>query len=763
MKAFPITVNPPQKHREIDGSSDGRTQATLASFTIDVHFVEPGTEPTGHIKIRTREVLGALGHLRIEKTRIQPLAWARSKAGGNADVEAAKLLPQQFSHSSESEGVVYVAPFVHEVNLLKDLCHENVVNIVGFVQDSKERIAWLIFSWEKNGNLREFVRSANWELPERVSLINDVAKGLSYLHGKKPPICHGDLKSLNVLVNSAYRAIITDFGSARHVMLGPTVERGPRRTNHHHQQMLTRKHVTEPPKAEIAASGEFITMTGPAWTVRWAAPELLYGESPGLSSDVWALGWICWEAVTGNFPFAEENDIAVILRIAKGDIPAINNNSQLGQIKALCSLMMDCWKLEPADRPPAKTCEQFISWMHPVVPSDRGGNDLSTTRSSRLLYALGLIQLSNGIMNEALNFFQQSLEVSRSVGDDQGHARAMRGIGDVYRQQSDYSRAGDSYIQARDIYSQIGDELGQASSFKALGDIYRMRNDYAQAELSYIRAGSIYSTIGNQLGLAQSVQGLGHVYHMRNEYSKAKESYTKARDMYSQIGDQLGLANSVRGLGHVCRMRNEYSEAKDLYIMARDIYSRIGDKLGFANSVRGLGDVYQMLNNYPKAKESYLEARDGYRRIEEELGLANSTRGLGDVHRMQNDYPQAKRSYEEAREIYSRLGYDLGLAQSIQGLGDVYRMRSKYFDAESLYLEARKIYSRIGDRLCFANVAQGLGHVYSARGEYLEAEKSYLEAQEIYNRIGDKRSSTNISQNLGWLRRKQSQHADAGG
>ncbi|KIO17100.1 hypothetical protein M407DRAFT_85297, partial [Tulasnella calospora MUT 4182] len=39
--------------------------------------------------------------------------------------------------------------------------------------------------------------------------------GLEYLHSRKPPICHGDLKSLNILVSSSYRAIITDFGSAR--------------------------------------------------------------------------------------------------------------------------------------------------------------------------------------------------------------------------------------------------------------------------------------------------------------------------------------------------------------------------------------------------------------------------------------------------------------------------------------------------------------------------------------------------------------------
>lgn len=66
----------------------------------------------------------------------------------------------------------YLKPFAHEVDLLSDLDHDNVVRIIGFVEAVGEGVAWIVFSWEKNGNLREFIRSANWELPERVSLVS---------------------------------------------------------------------------------------------------------------------------------------------------------------------------------------------------------------------------------------------------------------------------------------------------------------------------------------------------------------------------------------------------------------------------------------------------------------------------------------------------------------------------------------------------------------------------------------------------------------
>ncbi|KIO19000.1 hypothetical protein M407DRAFT_61371, partial [Tulasnella calospora MUT 4182] len=67
--------------------------------------------------------------------------------------------------------------------------------------------------WEPNGNVREFL--ANAKPTAYICQIQDMFGGLGYLHTREPPIRHGDLKSLNILVSSSYEAIITDFGSAR--------------------------------------------------------------------------------------------------------------------------------------------------------------------------------------------------------------------------------------------------------------------------------------------------------------------------------------------------------------------------------------------------------------------------------------------------------------------------------------------------------------------------------------------------------------------
>ncbi|KIO32747.1 hypothetical protein M407DRAFT_211381, partial [Tulasnella calospora MUT 4182] len=227
--------------------------------------------------------------------------------------------------------------FANEVELLSGLSHENIIKFIGFVENTEMGVAWIVIPWEDNGNLREFVKLQDWVIPERLSLICDVARGVEYLHTSNPPICHGDLKSLNILVNSEHRAVITDFGSARKL---------------------------DPNQRREKASGTYITLTGPVFTLRWAAPELLAEDEFSLASDIWAFGWICWEIMTGSIPFDElARDAAIVRRVTRGDLPVIANNEQISQVRALCKMMTRCWEMNPEERPAAKECKDLLNWM----------------------------------------------------------------------------------------------------------------------------------------------------------------------------------------------------------------------------------------------------------------------------------------------------------------------------------------------------------------------------------------------------------------
>ncbi|KIO19037.1 hypothetical protein M407DRAFT_83304, partial [Tulasnella calospora MUT 4182] len=120
--------------------------------------------------------------------------------------------------------------------------------------------------------------------------IKDTFEGLRYLHTCQPPICHGDLKSLKILVSLSNHAIITDFGSAR--VLRESSRKDGRRSDHGTRNPTPKGNCSQ---IQFTVTGNQLTLTGPAWSLRWAPPEVVNGDSPGLPSDIWSAAWVCWE------------------------------------------------------------------------------------------------------------------------------------------------------------------------------------------------------------------------------------------------------------------------------------------------------------------------------------------------------------------------------------------------------------------------------------------------------------------------------------
>lgn len=87
--------------------------------------------------------------------------------------------------------------------------------------------------------------------------------------------------------------MITDFGSAR-VKAGLGEQDEPA-SNAPALGITSASDISVALKVIFDVSTMELTLTGPKYTLRWAAPEVLAGQDPDLPSDIWALGWICWE------------------------------------------------------------------------------------------------------------------------------------------------------------------------------------------------------------------------------------------------------------------------------------------------------------------------------------------------------------------------------------------------------------------------------------------------------------------------------------
>ncbi|KIO22134.1 hypothetical protein M407DRAFT_28342 [Tulasnella calospora MUT 4182] len=572
-------------------------------------------EPIGR-KHSARGRLDGFSDFRIRSSQVNFCPSDSTGSGGKADVVQAKFQRRWYSIAAQPVAVKKLRnihtkkacnEFVHEVEMMAGLSHKNIVRLIGFVEDFEKGTAWIFLPWEPNGNVSEFLAKGDWEILERLSLIQDTFEGIKYLHTRQPPICHGDLKSLNILVSSSYRAVITDFGSAR-AIIAPEEEVIGSESGQQGPGIPTRGEACPPIHA--GAAGNQLTLTGPAWSLRWAAPEVMNGKCPSLSSDIWAAGWVCWEIMTDTVPFSELSSAGVItLTVMQGAVPSPREDGQLGQIVALCSLMTDCWAFNPRARPSIARCCDELRWMPSVPPSS------SKVPSVELLLEKGRMHCEQDNFENAGLLFQQALSLARSAGNQIGNALALSLLGNVYCVQFRFTEAEESYTQAQEIFACVGSDLGQAHTLKGLGDVYHAHSKYIVAEESFIRAHTIYARIGNDLGQANALRGLADVYGAQSKYTEAEQSFTQAREVYARIGDDLGRANALKGLGDVYCAQSRYTEAEQSFTRAQEFYARIGNGLGRANTLYGICLLCWLQGRNIEAAAHYAEAEDLYARI----------------------------------------------------------------------------------------------------------------------------------------------------
>ena len=124
--------------------------------------------------------------------------------------------------------------FFSEFRILFSLRHCNIVQYQGvsFLPDSQ--LPALVME-QLQTNLHDYLLNpsyANLPLTTKVSILQDIARGLAYLHNHKPAVIHRDLSAKNVLLSSEMVAKISDFGNSRIVDIDPALSSEFKSTTH---------------------------------------------------------------------------------------------------------------------------------------------------------------------------------------------------------------------------------------------------------------------------------------------------------------------------------------------------------------------------------------------------------------------------------------------------------------------------------------------------------------------------------------------------
>ena len=136
----------------------------------------------------------------------------RAKLSNGREVALKKL------HTLESDNPTYMKSFTNEVQMLSNIRHRNIVKLYGFCLH--KRCMFLVYQYMERGSLNlilnEEVEAVEFDWIKRVNVVKSIAYALSYMHNDCiPPLIHRDISSGNILLDSEFEAVVSDFGTAR--------------------------------------------------------------------------------------------------------------------------------------------------------------------------------------------------------------------------------------------------------------------------------------------------------------------------------------------------------------------------------------------------------------------------------------------------------------------------------------------------------------------------------------------------------------------
>ncbi len=219
-----------------------------------------------------------------------------------------------------------------------------------------------------------------------------------------------------------------------------------------------------------------------------------------------------------------------------------------------------------------------MSWLTHTLTIAEGEAALSTI--ALLCNNIGLVYLSLGDKQQALNFYERALLLFRQIGDRRNEAVALNNIGGVYDELGEKQRALDYYNQALPVRREMGDRSGEATTFNNIGGMYTDLEDGDQALIHFNQALLIFQQNNDRSGEATTLNNIGRLYARLGEKERALTFYKKALPIYQQVGDLGGAAITLNNIGRLYAKLGNQQAAITFYNHAISIYQQINDRRG---------------------------------------------------------------------------------------------------------------------------------------------------------------------------------------
>ncbi len=550
-----------------------------------------------------------------------------------------RIVAIKMLHADLISDPVTISRFQQEAKAVSSLTHPNVILIYDFGLSS-QGLPYLVMDYLQGDSLSDIVkRQGHLPVKRCIEIFTQACDALTHAHHKG--IIHRDIKPANIMLTideDKHEIVkVVDFGIAK---------------------MLPRD-------GEEAIK---LTQTGEIFgTPLYMSPEQIMGKPLDVRSDIYSLGCVIYESLTGRPPCLGSNAVDTMNKHLVQEPPHFADALPEEYIpEAIEAVVWQALAKDPDKRYQTmnELKQDLLIAGGPTDWKDSAGK-APTLRATgwqvpvnrKQLYAgigagvLAGILLIGWAMLSPQGPFQQSLASKRWQELTDESEKAVQAY--------DFSKAIRSTEQAVTEAKKLGianEKLGD--SLHDLGALYRLTEDYKKAEKCLFDSQQIRERLNgaDSPEVADCLDNLGAIYRKQGKFKQAEDFFNRSLAIKSKDGDEdESTAITLNSLGMLHSATGKYAEAESEFSRALKIReSTLGtNNAATADVLTNLGLLYQRQDKNIEAEAMYQKAIKSY---ESQLGpndisLDEPLRAYADLLRKTKRFPEAEQLEKRLEKI----------------------------------------------------------------------------------------------------------------
>ena len=643
------------------------------------------------------------------------------------------------------------ARFLREARAISALSHQHIATIYDYGEIGDGR-AFIVMEFISGHTLSDLMHEGKLSLSGTLQIIESVAEALGAAHERQ--IIHRDIKPSNIMVNERQQVKVLDFGLAK--------------------QLGAEQSQADPDARTLLATQ---TQSGiVVGTPLYLSPEQATGQAVDARSDLFSLGAVMYECLTGRPPFTGGSALEIGAQIIHGD-PAAPSKINPNLPEELDQVVLKALAKKPAER--YQSAEEFLddlralhsslsdeerrlTHLFSVKRKDSSGGKRGTPRphslntfSSALTtlnrtlrrprLSLGFVLLALALAGLGLWGVMRLLRPSQH--QPSAEAQRMFEIGTNALRDGAYyqaSKALEQAIKIDDQYALAHARLAEAwteldYADKAKNEMLRVnalipdQSVLPQVDALYLDAIRAIVTRNHPQAIEayRQISGLtpndahvfvdlGRAYEKNEEIGKAIESYLQATNLDAQY------ATAFLRLGILYGRKQEIAGALAAFDKADELYRALGVIEGRTEVHFQRGYLFNSMGQLKEARTHLQQALDLARTTDNKYQQIKSLLQLSSVSFAENSSVQAQAFAQEAVSLAQAGGMETQISRGLVDLGNIYFVRGEYLEAEKYFQQALDFAQRYGVRRSEARAQLSLGSLRFQQGKTDEA-ISYIE------------------------------------